>query len=257
MQSEFTKNALAFGGWNENTFRVQYSLTFNMLSAPIINVLKYISESNIDETKFGITKTLLYLNGFSRTFPYPNAQTCLISRVMRHKFRAGDKPSPTMNDQVLNDTYRVGVYAALTVEQLYEVLEDAKEKGEQMVWTAKQKECFDIIVDQLIKGWDFDDELRVSIKELDEVQDEQCKLDNEKTQGSAGKNYHRAKAGCGGSGGYEIVYTKSDRPETDYNVNKWPNSLKRRLVGCPLRMPKKAMVIEARVELVNVADAKV
>lgn len=101
-------------------------------------------------------------------------------------------------------------------------------------------------------------ELREAIAALDLKQDKMCMEDNLSFVVKSRTQYHRAMPEYGGRGGYEIVYTHiGTRPETDYNMSKWPQSLRQKLIGCPLRMPKKQVDLRARVNIINLTDAKV
>ena len=111
--SKFTKVAVADLGWNKETFRVQYALSYTYLSKPVMDMLGHVSATGLKDSSFGLARSVLYNFAFRRSFPYPNAQVCLVSRLMKAIVKGAVTSSVAEND-----TVRVCVYAALTVQQL-------------------------------------------------------------------------------------------------------------------------------------------
>lgn len=257
MLRDFTKVAVADLGWNKETFRVQYAIAFSYLSPPVLELLAHISATGFRESVFGFPKTSFYTPAYRRTAKLPNAQACMVCRAMKYVFKGTtEKGGPSMSDIVMNDSYRVCVYAALTVQQLYEELRSAKAAGEGVEWNVSQESTFNEVVTNLVTGSAFDEALKVAIKTLDLLNVGAAK-DNLQIKCKSGTGYPRARKGYRGKGGFEIVYTNGSDPRADYTMDSWPSVLKARLLLCPLRKKKEAPTLTARVSLVNTADAKV
>ena len=244
-------------GIKPDSARVNYAIAHTYLTEPVVNLLGWISRTGMSELLFGHNNQLMYTTAFRRTFKLPYAQVCLLCRMVKHVYKSdGVKAGPCMLKQQVNDTYRVAIFASLTVQQLYAELASAKAANEAVKWNNEQSTIFEQLITRLVTGPDYDVDLANTVVEMDKLNSEAARDKKTDAKGKPSLNGPRAREGYGGVGGWDLVYTGGANPAKDYSMDHWPASVKRVLALAPLRKKKEAVSLVSRVPLANTSEAK-